>query len=231
VAAPDGVVHRFDPRSPCHLLRLAHLGGELQRGAAQPVLGVAVHRGQLRRQQLNGETGAGGAGGQFGGESQCGLRGRHSIHTGLAALLDGLQLVPAQFLRRCVRDGLGVGEHVRVPVHQLGHQRLCHGVDVETGSVTVLGNTGVEQYLQQDVTELLHDVLAGAGVQCVEQLVALLHQVTAQRVMGLLGVPWTAAGAAQPVHHGDRLEQLFPAHRHGRALNTIALGGAEAATT
>ena len=65
----------------------------------------------------------------------------------------------------------------------------------------------MEDDLQQQIPELLGDVLIGAGFDRLQQLVRLVQQVLRERLVGLLGVPRTPAGPAQPRHHGNQVEQ------------------------
>ena len=79
------------------------------------------------------------------------------------------------------------------------------------------GDPGVEEHLQQHVTEL---VTQGVGVVVLQRLVGLVglfEQVRRQAAVGLLGVPRAAAGRAQPVHDGDGFEQC---RAGGRALRS-----------
>src|SRR5439155_2689263 len=123
-----------------------------------------------------------------------------------------------------------IPEDVRVPADELVDQVTGHVVDVEAAAGLGLGgDPGVEDDLEQDVAQLLahrggvvvHDRVVG--------LVRLFQQVPAQRGVGLLGVPRTAAGRAQPVHDGDDVEQpgagrLRGAGHHGRQAGELCPG-------
>lgn len=61
----------------------------------------------------------------------------------------------------------------------------------------------MEQHLQQQIAEFLLDGLGVLVLNGVEQLVGLLEQVRAQRIVGLGGFP--AAEMPQPIHHLDGL--------------------------
>ena len=108
------------------------------------------------------------------------------------------------------RRGVPVGEHVRVPTHELGDQAPRHVVDIEGRRLGLLGDPRVEEHLQQHVAELLGEV-AGVGLpDRLEHLVRLLDEVGRQALVGLLGVPRAAARRTQAVHDGHRVEQPRP---------------------
>jgi hypothetical protein len=95
---------------------------------------------------------------------------------------------------------------VRVPSDELRDEVPGDVVDRE--AVGILGgDRGVEQHLQRHVAELLAHRGPIVLLDRVVQLVALLDEVLEQGGVGLLGVPRAAAGRAQPVHHGDGVEQ------------------------
>ena len=102
-------------------------------------------------------------------------------------------------------------EDVRVPADEFVDQ--ARGDVVEGPALLggqLLGESGVEGDLEQHVAEFLAQrvgiLLLDGGVG----LVALLEQVRREGEMGLLRVPGTAAGRAEPVHHGHHVEQPSP---------------------
>jgi hypothetical protein len=70
----------------------------------------------------------------------------------------------------------------------------------------------VEDHLQEQVAQFLAQVVGTRGVGVllldrVEDLVDLLDEMAREAGVGLLGVPWTAAGAAQAGLRGDKVQQ------------------------
>ena len=87
-----------------------------------------------------------------------------------------------------------VGEYVRVPPHQLGHDPVHDVIDREARAIRPLGrDPRVEHHLQQHVAEFLAEVLLIPGLQGLERLVRLLEQVRGERFMCLPGVPGALA--------------------------------------
>ena len=76
-----------------------------------------------------------------------------------------------------------------------GDRRLDVG---EVEDALLGGQLGVEHDLQPQVAELAGQLGRGAGLERVVDLVGLLEQVLAQRLVGLLAVPRAAVGLAQP---------------------------------
>ena len=68
-------------------------------------------------------------------------------------------------------------------------------------------------------------MVAVAGLDRLGRLVGLLDEVRHQRLVGLLGVPGAAAGRAQPVHHGDEVEQPRARARPTTPTSTSTSGG------
>lgn len=99
----------------------------------------------------------------------------------------------------------------RHSITQLTHQRGGDVVDVERGLWRLLGDAGVEEHLQQDVAEFFTQRLGVATADGVQQLVGLLEQEPAQRVVGLLALP--RPGGTQFVHHRDGVDETFAARR------------------
>ena len=135
---------------------------------------------------------------------QVGCVAARAVYVG--GLLLGLDPLPGVLdLGGC--RGIAVGEDVRMAPDQLLDEQPRDGVDVEGFRSGLLGDPGVEDDLEQHVTELLGEVPAVATLDGVQHLVGLLDQVRGQALVGLLGVPRTAAGRAQPVHGRDDVEQ------------------------
>ena len=108
--------------------------------------------------------------------------------------------------------GVAVGEDVGMPPDQLLDERAGDGVDVERLGGVLLGHPGVEDDLEQHVTELLAEVGAVAALDGLGHLVGLLDEVRREGLVGLLGVPGAAARRAQPVHGRDDVEQPAALH-------------------
>ena len=72
------------------------------------------------------------------------------------------------------------------------------------------GDLGVEDHLEQQVTEFLAKQFAIARLDGLDGLRRLLDQVLHQRAMGLLSVP--RAALPQPGHHLDQPLQLGQRH-------------------
>ena len=90
----------------------------------------------------------------------------------------------------------GVAEDVRVAADDLrGDGRLDVG---QVEDARLGGELGVEHDLEQQVAELAGELGRGARLERVVDLVGLLEQVLAQRLVGLLAVPRAAVGLAQP---------------------------------
>ncbi len=102
---------------------------------------------------------------------------------------------------------MGIGEHVRMTAYQLGDDVSRDVVDGPAAVRVLSSDARMEDHLEQQVTELLAQVIAVAGLDRLDRLVGLLDQVGDQRLVGLLRVPGAAAGRAQPVHHRDEVEQ------------------------
>jgi len=87
-----------------------------------------------------------------------------------------------------------VAEDVRVAADD-----LAPDLRLDVGHVEHAGlgrKLGVEDDLQQQVTELARKLRRGFVAQRVVDLVRFLEQVLLQRDVGLFAVPWAAVGAA-----------------------------------
>ena len=86
----------------------------------------------------------------------------------------------------------------------------------------VLGDASMKKHLQQHITELIAQRIGVATADGVEQLVSLLQQETAQRVVGLLALP--RPGGSQFVHHRDGVHQPLSRLTTGRGNQALAGG-------
>src|SRR4051794_6624528 len=153
----------------------------------------------LRRRRL--EAAAAGAGDEFGRERQGRLRQGHAVDGGGAALL--LDLLPLPRLVELLgRTRVRAGEDVRVAADQLLDEVTGHLVDAERlAGGPLLGDPGVEEHLEQQVSELLAQQGEIAGLDRFDDLVGLLEEVPRERLVRLRGVPRAAAGRPEAVHH------------------------------
>ena len=119
------------------------------------------------------------------------------------------------------RTRLDVGEDVRMAADQLLDDVAGDVVDVERLVGVLSGDPRVEHHLEQQVTELLAQVVAVAGLDRLDRLVGLLDEVAHQRLVRLLAVP--GALATQPVHHRDQVEQ--PRARRVEGTEQISTSG------
>ena len=61
----------------------------------------------------------------------------------------------------------------------------------------VLSDLDLENYVEQDVPQLVDELSRIALLHRLDELVTLLEEQALHGGVGLLAVPWTAAGAAQ----------------------------------
>jgi hypothetical protein len=117
----------------------------------------------------------------------------------LAALLRFTLLDRLPLRERLARRADGsVGEDVWMPPHhlldqlreQIGHRELA----------LLLGETRVEDHLEEKIAELLAQRCAAAGLDRFEHFVRFFDQERLQRGARLLAIPRTAAGFAQSLH-------------------------------
>src|SRR5712691_6040181 len=129
-------------------------------------------------------------------------RRRHAIDDRLVRApavprLVALRVLPVlqHFVR--IRDG-DIAEHVRMPRHHLGRDRLRYLRGIEAPLLG--GDLRVHRDLEQEVAQLFLDLGVVARVDRLEELVGLLEQVGSQRLVRLHPVPRTAPWRAQPGH-------------------------------
>ena len=126
---------------------------------------------------------------------------------------------------------LGVAEDVRVAADDLGGDR---GLDVgQVEDAGLGGQLGVEDDLEQQVAELAGELGRGAGLERVVDLVGLLEQVLAERLVGLLAVPRAAVRLAQPVRdpgHGPRRSRRQLGRDRGEVERRRQVGRASSPT-
>src|ERR1700761_2774143 len=186
-------------RGPQFQLRI-QVGGPGRRDQGEQLVTEAFRglaAGSALGQQVVGHPGPAGPALQLADQGQARLPERHAVQgrgrlagrRGLGGPFRLLDLVPVQ--GHVVRPGHGhVGEHVRVPADQLGHDPVGHIVDGVPGAVVPLGgHLGVEQHLQQHVPEFFAERAVVAVLQRLQRLVGLFEQVRRERGGGLLGVP------------------------------------------
>ena len=90
-------------------------------------------------------------------------------------------------------------------MHQLRDEPASDVVDVPA---LVLGcHLGVEDHLQEQVTELVPGRVGVAAVDRVEQLVRFLQEMTRERLVGLLSVPRAPVRPAQACHHLHEVQE------------------------
>ena len=73
------------------------------------------------------------------------------------------------------------------------------------------GDLRMKSHLEEKIAQLFDEFLVVATFESVQHLVGLFDEIRPQRVMGLLAVPWTAAGIAQTLL--NRNELLKPVAR------------------
>jgi hypothetical protein len=96
---------------------------------------------------------------------------------------------------------------VRVTPYHLVVNFAHHIRDAET--LLFAGNFGMENHLQQKITQLLGKLGIITGIERVDHFISFFDQVGAQRRVGLLAVPGAAARGAQAGLHGDQVFKSF----------------------
>jgi len=126
---------------------------------------------------------------------------RHAVERGarppIAPGLVALDSLPLGERLPGIRDD-AVAEHVRVSARHLVDQTFEH---VRRGELTRLArHLAVEDDLEEQITEFLHEVIRILFVDGVQDLVGFLDQVGFQRGAGLFAIPGASTLAAQPGH-------------------------------
>ena len=80
-------------------------------------------------------------------------------------------------------------------------------VDVEP--IILTGDPCHEDYLQEQIPELLTELGRIAVVNGVDHLVGFLEEVGRKGVKGLLAIPRTSPGIAQTIHDGNETIEAF----------------------
>ncbi len=88
------------------------------------------------------------------------------------------------------------------------------------------GQDGVENHLQQQVTQFPGKFARVGGLHRVENLVGFLDQELAERIVGLLAVPGAAAGSIEPRLQGDQLGEPFAGKLVSAVKRNQRFGGA-----
>ena len=109
----------------------------------------------------------------------------------LLSLLLFLDLLPVGHLLVAGSDLL-IAENMGMTADQLVSKRLQDVINGE--SPPLLGNGGMEERLQQQVSQFFAQMAVITFVDRLDHLVAFLDQVALQRVVGLLRIPRAAAG-------------------------------------
>ena len=132
-------------------------------------------------------------------EQERGKRLRHVVEDALAALLLGLDRLPALAHPPC-RARLGVAEDVWVPAHELFVYRP--GDVVEVSLALLLEEQREEEHLEEEVAELVEELRGIVRERGVRDLVGLLDRVRDDRASRLLAIP----GALRPEAPGQLTE-------------------------
>ena len=96
---------------------------------------------------------------------------------------------------------------------QLLHDARDHVVDGEGAFAAT--ELGLEDHLQEQVSQLLADGLAVPGVDGVDDLTGLLERVLPERLEGLLAVPRAPIGFAKAFHDADQAFEAVSEVTHG----------------
>ncbi len=88
---------------------------------------------------------------------------------------------------------------------QLADQSVGDVVDVPPAVVG--GDLGVEGHLEQQIAEFVPNRSVVVGVDRRQELVRLLQEMARERPVGLLAVPWTPVGFAEPRLHLHQIEE------------------------
>jgi len=100
---------------------------------------------------------------------------------------------------------------VGMPADELFGQLASHGLKIKGSALP--GQLGVEEDMQQDVSQFLFEGMVIALVDGFEKLIDLLQNHGPKGAVGLFPVPRAAPGSAQAGH--DAGEGLGFAHRSG----------------
>jgi hypothetical protein len=73
----------------------------------------------------------------------------------------------------------------------------------------------VKGNLTQKVAELVPKGIPVIGVDGLQGLVRLLEEMSRERAVGLLVIPWTPLGSTQACHHANEVEQPPPLQASG----------------
>src|SRR5262249_13274996 len=106
-----------------------------------------------------------------------------------------------------------VAEHVRVAAAHLVDHRTTDVVDVEASGLA--RHLGMEDDLQEQIAELAAQLLRVVAIDRLGDLVGLLDDVLADRLVRLLAIPGAAARGTQPRHDLHQLVETL--HRAPRA--------------
>ena len=127
------------------------------------------------------------------------------LRIGLLMLLLALEVIPVPE-DLLGRGDLDIAEDMRVTEDQLFADAVRHVVDVECA--LFLLHLGVEYHLQQNIAKLFLHMLGVLVVDGFADLVGLLDEVAADRMMILLTVPHAAVRRAQDFHNAEQIIEL-----------------------
>ena len=191
-----------------------HVGGHRDRGDARPGSGRPGSRAcrpramHLLRQR------------------QSGLSGRDVVHRRSPRFADFSMALRSSHCASCSSneiDSPASTAGTRLPSLRTSASATSSMANACCGCV--LGDAGVKKHLQQHISEFLAQLVGVAAVHRVEQLVGLLQQVAAQRVVRLLALP--RARGAQLVHHAPpRRPAAHRAAAPGAAISLLPGGQA-----
>ena len=141
-------------------------------------------------------------------EQERGKRLRHVVEDAFAALLLGLDRLPALAHAPC-RARLGVAEDVWVPAHEL----FVYGPGdlVEVPFALLLEEQREEEHLEEEVAELVEELRGIVRERGVGDLVRLLDRVRDDRASRLLAIPG-ALGPEAPGQLTELAERAVCAH-------------------
>ena len=100
---------------------------------------------------------------------------------------------------------------MRVAKDELFRNALGHVFYSELAAFLADGR--VEDDLKQQIAKFLFEVLDVAGrfgvLDRIKRFVSFFEQILRKRRVGLLRIPWAAAGCPEPFHHADEFIKFF----------------------
>ncbi len=121
----------------------------------------------------------------------------------LFLFFDSLPLLGQDFVAPVLIARLA--EYMRVsPQHLVGYT-LRNVSEIELS--LFLGDTGMEDNVEQQIAKLLLDVLGIVTFDCIDQFVGFIQGMTGDGLAGLANIPGTAIFRIPQIHHN--LQQVF----------------------